>query len=301
MSSAYAVSEESRRNCRQRSCSTVSPMRSAATASAYSERRKSAVRHVLPRDRAGAPPPRPAQQRPARGGSRCGRTRTPRRRPPRVSIFSEPSASSAQHRLEAGCALTISMNRSRPLSASSATAGSSAAASAAGPARRPTGPGGSGRSPGQPSATRRCRPPDVCLDGSEGQTQSRARNTTYRTRPETTMIGQVEPETRGRALQREGHVHPDEAGDQGGHGDDRGPAGQLLHGLVEPHVVQGQAGVEDRGEGLAQPVGGVGDPVVVLVEQRSSAGRSRARGGPGSWGPAAGPAPGRPAPSASAR
>ena len=82
VSSAYAVSDESRRNWAQRSSSTVSPIRSGGERQGVQRAQEAAVRLVLPGDRAGPASSPPGAARPGRGGSRSGRTRTRRRRPP---------------------------------------------------------------------------------------------------------------------------------------------------------------------------------------------------------------------------
>ena len=63
-----------------------------------------------------------------------------------------------------------------------------------------------------------------------------------------------------------GHVLAVEAGDRGRDGDDRGPAGDLLHDHVQPVALDRQVGLEDRGDQVAQRLGPLGGPQDVVVD-----------------------------------
>ena len=72
------------------------------------------------------------------------------------------------------------------------------------------------------------------------------------------------PQRLGEARVRD--VHAVVAGDEGGHGDDRGPAGDLLHDLVLAVVAQAEVGLDDRADEVAQRVGRLADAQDVVVD-----------------------------------
>ena len=98
------------------------------------------------------------------------------------------------------------------------------------------------------------------------------------------------------ALVQLGHVlevHPVDAGDEGGHGDDRRPGGDAAHDLVLLDPEQRQVRLEDRGQQLAlgvdllvDPPRVVGHVAEVAAQARRLWGRRRARAPPAA--PAAG-------------
>src|SRR6266508_6659718 len=63
-----------------------------------------------------------------------------------------------------------------------------------------------------------------------------------------------------------GQVLPVEAGDRGGDRDDRRPAGHLLHDEVHPVGLDGQVGLDGRGDQVAQGFGPLGGAQHVVVD-----------------------------------
>src|SRR6185437_5110569 len=73
-------------------------------------------------------------------------------------------------------------------------------------------------------------------------------------------------ETRFRVEAGVGHVHAEVPGDQGGDGDDGGPAGDLLGDDVEPVALDGDVGLQDGVHQVAQAVGPLGGAQHVVVD-----------------------------------
>src|SRR6185437_9380854 len=73
-------------------------------------------------------------------------------------------------------------------------------------------------------------------------------------------------ESRFRVEAGVGHIHAEVPGDQGGDGDDRGPAGDLLGDDVEPVALDGDVGLQDAGHHVAQAVGPLGGAQHVIVD-----------------------------------
>ena len=62
-----------------------------------------------------------------------------------------------------------------------------------------------------------------------------------------------------------GHVLPEVAGHRCGHGDDRGPGGELLHDVVEPVVLHREVRLEDGADHVAQTLGPLRGAQCVVV------------------------------------
>jgi hypothetical protein len=62
------------------------------------------------------------------------------------------------------------------------------------------------------------------------------------------------------------HVHAVEPGDERRHRDDRGPRGDLLGDDVHPVALDGQVGLQDRGDQVAQRLGPLGRAQHVVVD-----------------------------------
>src|SRR6478735_7087015 len=78
--------------------------------------------------------------------------------------------------------------------------------------------------------------------------------------------GRAEEDAPGPTEPGVGHVLAEPPRHGGRDGDDRGPAGELLHHRVEPGVLQRQVGLEDRRHHVAQRLGPLGSPEDVVVE-----------------------------------
>ena len=62
------------------------------------------------------------------------------------------------------------------------------------------------------------------------------------------------------------HIHAVEAGDERGYRDDRGPRGDLLGDDVHPVALDGEVGLQDRGDQVAQRLGPLGRAQHVIVD-----------------------------------
>src|SRR5665647_2399437 len=73
-------------------------------------------------------------------------------------------------------------------------------------------------------------------------------------------------QARGPAEARVGHVLAEPARHRGGYGDDRGPAGELLHDGVQAGVLQREVGLEDRGDHVAKRLSPLRDAQDMVVQ-----------------------------------